>query len=390
MRRTAVFVGVVFLVSGCATTKAAESDQGPTSHSQKISNISHFDLATCTSQELTLPQPANREVIVAALVSRRPQVMECFVDPAHRGPAQDSSVTIETTVSPQGAEHKLTGTNLTPQGEQCVRAAVGPLKLAPLPAGAAPTSGSMEFKHGAASPGVHFGKNEASDVAGAMRLATPTWCECFASWGSAGEPTTLRMKLALRKDKEVEATVEPTNEPATDAVAQCLVGKTKALALPLKSDELSMTYPFIFIDSSRASGLPNAAPELKFVQLDAQRGQAAAKVALAIGDRINAVTTYDALVAKYNAKKSFSLVKELKDKCAKLVAADDTWISALESQRQVDQATLDLATEMAAKDQAWAEAKTAAEQAVAATTADVTKANETKVADQRVCPKERY
>ncbi len=36
-----------------------------------------------------------------------------------------------------------------------------------------------------ASPSVEMGVNDASDIAGAIRLALPTWGDCFADWKSA-------------------------------------------------------------------------------------------------------------------------------------------------------------------------------------------------------------
>ena len=88
------------------------------------------------------------------------------------------------------------------------------------------------------------------------------------------------------------------------------------------------------------------------------------------------VFVYDGLVAKYKAKPSGQLIKELKDKCAAMVLSDEQWIGSLRAQGDVDGRSLALASSLKAKDPRWTDAESAAQGQVTATAADVKKAEE--------------
>ena len=113
-----------------------------------------------------------------------------------------------------------------------------------------------------------------------------------------------------------------------------------------------------------------------------------AESALAVGQRIAAVGTYDGLVAKYNAaKKPFAMVKELKARCADLVKADDALVASLERQAKLDQHTAELAGSFVAKDPQWKNAQDAASSQAQATQAEAAKVRAARESDAKVCPK---
>lgn len=355
---------------------------------QRIFNISHFDVGSCAAPAPVLPDPLNQEAVVGALVLARPGVLECFVDPKHRGPAADSGAAVKATIGEAGATYEVTGTNLTPSGTACIETALKRLPFKPLAKGAPPVLGAADFRHGPSSPAVKLGVNAASDVAAALRLAAPAWCDCWNALGTTAPPS-LKASLKLAPAKPMELSFDATSDAAATALQICLGPKIKALPLTGGENELTVRYPFLLVNSGAANETADAQPELQFIQLDLIRAQRAADVAVKIGARTNALTTYDALVAKYKARPDSKLVKELKDKCAAMVRSDDDWIAALKSQGEVDARSLALASSLKAKDARWAEAEGAAQGQVTALQTDVKKAEEVRAADQAVCPKER-
>lgn len=383
------YVLLAFL-TGCATTTSSTTAGGdpkaePVVEKQKIVNISHFDVGSCTAPNPTLPSPLNTEGVVGALVLARPSVLECFVDPKSRTADGDAGAAVKATVSETGAGYEVTGTNLTAQGTGCIKAALEKLPFKPLAKGEAPVVGQADFRHGATSPSVKLGVNAASDVAAAIRLAQPGWCDCWSPLGT-NPPPGAKANIKLTKDKKPEVTFEAGNDPA---LTGCLGPKIAALAFAAPENELTVHYPFLLVNSSAAQESPDVQPELQFIQLDLIRAQRAADVAVKIGVRTNALKTYDALVAKYKAKPDSRLVNELKEKCAAMVKSDDDWIIALKAQGEVDGRSQALAASLKAKDARWAETETAAAAQVAASANDVKKAEEIKTADMAVCPKER-
>ena len=386
LRRTLLLASVV--LSACAGPGANAPGLGPVTEKQKISNISYFVLATCAPREMSTPTPVNKEVLVGLLIAHRPEVMECLVDPNGRGDKAETTAIVESTVSETGATHKVTGDNLLPPAQSCIEGVLAKVSLPPLAKGAAPVAGRAEFHHNAVSPGVKLGLNDSSDIAGMIRLGEATWCDCYAGW--AGKPPrTLKAKIKVEKDKPNSIEMEPTQDPAADAVGACLKGKLEAQKFAIKSNELTIVYPFVFLNSRVEEALATEAPDVQFIQMDSLRGQRSADTAIRVGARINAVTVYDAAVKKYQATKNFSLVKDLKAKCADLVKADDDWILAIETQAKLDRRTLQLANDLKAKDAKWSEAQVAAEKMVTGTDADVQTAQKTKAADLAVCPKEK-
>ncbi len=396
LRRLAV-ASVVFTTACAGTQKpdtagATAAQAAPVQERQKITNQPAFDVATCHPRQLTLPTLPNQAVIIGALVSARPQVLECLVDPKNRGPGQSTKVTVKTTVDTTGGKHAITGDNLSPSGTQCVQAMVDKLApMAALPAGAQPVEAQTEFVHEVGnSPTVTFGINEGSDFSGNIRLGQTTWCDCYTSFTNTPPPLlTARIKLKKGMANAAEINFDPSGTTEGDALASCLKTKIAALPAKLSTDELTFPHRFIHFHSLASENVANLPPELGFYQLELVRGQRAADAALAFGVRANAAETYDAIVAEYTKTKNWRLIDSLKAKCADLVKAADGWVSALQAQQAADQSTLTLVQQLKAKDEGWTQVETATQGALGKTAEDLKTAQARRQADADACPKER-
>lgn len=397
LRRLAV-ASVIFTAACAGSQKTgdapAEGQKQLTKEERlRITNQPPFDLAACFPREQTLPSPANEGVLVGALLSVRPNVLECLVDPANRGPAASTKVTVKTTVNAQGGTHAITGENLTPAGTQCIQQVLDThVKPAPLAADAKPVEATYAYDHATANnPSVTMGINEGSDFSGAVRLAEKSWCECFTGF-KATTPPVLASDIHIMKGQPTpsEVTFKPSGNTEGDQLAACL--KTKVAALPAKTTaELKFPFRFVFFNSQApvetAASLP---PELRFFQLELARTQAAAASAISFGARTNAAETYDAVVQKYSKTKDYKLFDELSSKCSALVESATAWVTALKTQETVDQTTLALVQELKTKEESWAPVETASQEALANTQKDLTAAQQRLAADQGACPKKSY
>lgn len=408
MNRTLTLMFAAALLGcGPAPDPAAEGQGAATTKMEqlRIVNISQSDLGVCFPKPPAVSGAVNAEVLTGLLVAARPQVMECLVDPTRRGAEKDTRVTVKSTLGASGVEHAVTGENLTPEGVKCIREALGRY-FATIPSGAlsapaaggAPVTAQAPFQHVAGvSPSVKLGLNEGSDVSGTVRLMQSTWCDCYAEWKDA-PPRTLKAKIKLTKPADgakggaapSDVTFDPTNDPAADKVAACLKDKVKGLRFNVTSDEVTIPYTFLFLNSLHDGGITEAPPEIRFAQLDALRGQRAAVAVIAVGGRSAAAVTYDGLVQKYKAKASSVTVEELKDKCAALLKADDGWVAAIERQLDIEQKTLALTTELKANDPQWAKVEGTVQSNVDATKKDLETAKKTRTDDAGICPKERF
>jgi hypothetical protein len=325
--------------------------------------------------------------------------MECLADPTRRGAEKETRVVIKSTLGAGGVESAVSGQNLTPEGEKCVKAALTryfatvPQLATPPAAGAAPVTAEIPVQHIAGvSPAVTLGVNEGSDITGTVRLMQSTWCDCYAEWKDA-PPRTLKAKIKIAKGASAapsDVSFEATNDPAADKVAACLKDKVKSLRFKVTPDEITLPYTFLFLHSAHDGGLPNAPPEIQFAQLDALRGQRAAAAVIAVGTRSVAAATYDDLVKKYKAKPASVQVEELKTKCADLLKADEGWVASIEKQVDIDQKTVELVTALAAKDPGWAKAQAASQSNLDATKKDLEQAKKIRTDDAGICPKERF
>jgi hypothetical protein len=375
---------------GCAAAPGGDV----TSEQQRIAGNSPSDVGVCYPSPPAAPEGVNADVITGMLVAARPHIMECLVDPRNRGQEAETRVTIKTTVTAGKAEHAVSGPNLSPAGQQCIRGAIDRY-LAAVPGWAdkaakvsAPATGEAQIHHKAGvSPTVQLGLNEASDVTGAVRLAQTGWCDCYAEW-KAAPPRSLKATLKVVKGGAPQAIFEQSADPAAQKVSACLAGKVATLKIATESRELTVPYTFRFVHSGHAAPLPEASPEQQFQQNEALRGQRAAAAVVALGARTAAAVAYDGLVQKYNANPAAVPVEDLTSTCAALVAADDSWIAALQKQLEVDQQTLALVQQLKAQDAAWGKAEAAAQGTVDTTRQDIDAARQMKTSDTGACPRE--
>jgi hypothetical protein len=392
LRRLAV--ACVLVTAACAGQQKTDSASTTVQERMRITNQPAFDVAHCQKRTLTLPQPPNQGLLVGALVSARPQVMECLVDPKSRAGGDSTRLTVKTSVTEQAATHTATGENLTPEGQKCVQDAVNAfVPLQPLAKGAQPVEAQVEFVHVvSSSPSIKFGINEGSDFSGTVRLAQPTWCDCYAAYTSRAPPL-LTAKITLRKGSPTPAdvTFEASGSTEGDQLAACLKQKVVALPARVSTEELSFPHRFLHFNSMATEAAANLPTELRFQQLELVRNQAAAATAIAFGMRANAAEAYDAIVTEYkkDPKKNFGLIPQLRERCAALVKAADGWLAAIETQQSVDQQTVTLVQELKAKDAAWADVETASQGALATTQKDLATAKQRRQEDEAACPKDR-
>jgi hypothetical protein len=374
-------------VTACATNKAATTEAAPP-EKQKISNITYFDIAACATPSPVLPEKLNKESVFGAALYARPAVLECFTDPKNRGSGADTLANVKIVVTEAGVQYDVAGTNLTPAGTDCVKAALAKLPLKALNKGENQITSEVPFAHGGTAPAVKMGINTGSDAVGQLRLAEAGWCECFQPLDNKAPPSiTAHVKMGSTGTNDFK--FDPLTGDA-QAVADCLAPKMKALKLTAFNNEFNFDYPVLLINSLASGETADAKPELQFIQLDAIRAARAASVAMKVSVRNTDAGVYDAAVQVYTKTKNTKMVKELKDKCAAMVKADQGWIDALKSQHELETHTAEVASALKAKDAQWGEAETAAQKTADTTKAELAKAEGIKAADEKVCPKEHY
>lgn len=391
-------VASLVVLAACATQKAAEKTDAKADAVEKIelSNVSAFDVAACRLRPLELPA-MTQETIIAALIVGQPSFMECLLEAKTRSAVGATKVTVKATASDAEVKLDVSGDGLMEDGKACIVAAAKKLPLRPVEKGAATVTAEISFLHDSAkSPSVTFGINPASDVVGTVRAAQLSWCDCYGDLGTT-PPPTIKAQLhfvPVPKDKDGKSTgttldlqMEPGPDPLATKLSACLEGKLKAATLPVIATELHVPYAFLLINSWASAETPDAAPAFQFHQLEAIRMQRGADVAMQLGARTHATLAYDAVVAKYKTKPVPTLIKELKSKCAAVLATDDKWIASLKELLAVDQRVVALAADLVAKDPQWAQAEAGGKTRVTQAQADVAQAEQRKVADTAACPK---
>jgi hypothetical protein len=384
-------VASVLVTAACAGQQKPASGSAPVSKEERtrISNQPSFDVATCKPHPVAALQPPNQVYLTGALISARPQIMECLVSPANRAGEESTQVSVKTRLSPTEAAHTVSGTNLTPEGQKCIQDAItAHIPLQPLAQGAQPVEASAEFVHERNNrTTVTLGLNEGSDFSAAVRLAQPQWCDCYAHYATQAPPLlSARIKLT-QAAQTPEVTFEPSGSTEGDQLAACLKEKIAALPAKTASQELTFPYRFVHFNSQATEASPHLPSDLRFLQQELVRNQRTANTALAIGARQNAAAVYEVLANKYreNPRKNYTLIPQLREKCAALETAAQGWVTAVEAQLAGDQQTLTLIQELKAKDSAWAEAETAAQTALGKTQADLQTAQTGRQEDANVC-----
>lgn len=404
MKRAAVLLALAVTACGAEQTSGPQTPkEQPKVAQQHIASVGYFDVATLWPAPPAIPAQVNKEVLTGVEVAARPVVMECLVDPKHRGADKRTHVVVEASLSDAGVDHKISGENLTPEGIACIEGALkkwtGAEAGLNAKAASGPVASRVEYEHVVGvSPAAVLGVSEASDIAATVRLALGGWSDCLADWKSA-PPHTLKATIKLARPAGTPpAQVSPsdvvfdtTGDATADKVAACLKGKIMALKLKTPTTEsLTVPYPFRFVHSGATDALPGAPPEVQFAQFDLARARRNAEAAIAVGDVTMLALGYDAAVKAYKANtKPPVTVKDLREKCAALVASDDRLLDAMKKQLAVEDATHKFAAAQKAKDPAWGDAEAAAAAKLAQAQKDVEAVVAQRKSHEGVCPKER-
>jgi hypothetical protein len=378
---------------GCAGQNGDAKNPDPVVTKQKVGNISALDLAVCFPKAPALPDKINGPVLSGLLVASRPLVMECLVDPKNRGPAEASEFTLESSLSGGKLTHKFTGTNVTPDGEKCIGAAVDRFVAtaadwsAKAAATTAPVTAKVPFQHSADKmPSVKMGTSEASDVAGTIRLAQGSFCDCYSAWKDA-EPGVLKAGIKLKKGAATTVTFDASTDAAATQVAACLQPKVSALPFKSTSDELTAPYTFAFANSMGTGMYTNATPDMAFMQYDAMHNQSFGAVFVAAGGRQIAIEAYGALVEKYKKDTKSVTIAQLQTSCDGMLKGHDAYIAAFENQLSLEEKGIKILTDFAAKDASWTPVKDRAAEDAALSKKDVDKAKAERAEDAAICAK---
>jgi hypothetical protein len=394
---------------GASPAASGSAAAGPTPKAEQIRDHGYFDVGTFFPTPPAVTGRVGNEALLGVMLSARPVVMECLVDPKNRGADKSTRVVLDSTLGDAGVDHQVSGQNLTPTGIACITAALRAFtqaspgltskNAASAGGGAGAVKGHLELEHVVgASPAVVLGTNDASDIAAAVRLGLSGWSDCFADW-KASAPRTLKATLTANRPKVAAPTVtlsavtfDPPADPIAAKVAACLEGKIKAL--PVKapsSDSVTLPYTFRFVHSGIFEPLPDAAPQLQFVEIDLQRSRRAAEAAIALGSQGQAAVVYDDAVKRFKAKaKPEVSIADLKEKCAALLAADDKLIGAADAMVATEDGAHRFTVDQKAKDPSWGEAETIAAKNLADAQKDAAKDKAVRKTDEAACPKVSY
>jgi hypothetical protein len=409
----------VYVVAIMAMSLSA--DPAPTEQ-QKLAPVGFFDVATCFPQKPTVPLPVSTEALTGALLAAGPSVMECLVDPKHRGPAKKTKVVVDSTFDAGKVTNKLSGDNLTPDGIACIQKAfddwttgVGVAEPEPAPAPApepekpakgkgkgkaakveppapppppAPVTAHREFEHSVdTDPSAVFGVNPASDVAQLIRQSESGWCDCFAPWKSS-LPRAFRAHVKLQAKVAPQVTFDPSGDASADGVAACLKGKIAALTFaPPKGDWLEVPVPLRYVHSDVPGTIANDSPEVQFAQLDRQRGRLNVQAAIAIGSRNLAAAHFDDQVKQYKAQAKGITMATLSRDCGKLVKFDQAKTDAFKALLEAENQTHAFTVEQKAKNPAWSNAEVASQGSVANAQKFLDESQKILANDQGICAK---
>jgi hypothetical protein len=289
-----------------------------------------------------MPQGLTPNVLVGALVTARPAVMECLVAPTSRGAAKSTKVVLKLSVSDQGGKHTVSGENLTAEGQACVQKVVETMfPLAALPKGTAPASGEVDFTHEQGrSLGVTLGESVGSDYSGAVRLGQAQWCDCYAPFATT-VPPTLKASVKLAKGQPAPASVifEPAGSPEAETLAACLKQKMMALPVGQVTQDEQFSRSFTHYNSRAAEPEASMAAELRFNQLELARQYRTGEAQFALGAQEGATDAFDAALLKSQKAKG-KMAAELATKCTQLLEADTRLVSAIEAQLKAEQSVL--------------------------------------------------
>ena len=373
-------------LAGCATSSSTAPGPGGTSpkatttEPQKlaITNVIPFDVASCVPRALVL-SPLTAEVLTGAMLSMSPATQECFVDLQSRD-GQPFDLKAKITVAESGVTIDITGLGGSGAGKACVEAAFKKLELTARPKGSKPVVAEVPVSGGPQT--VRVGDNVANDIAGVLRLAQPSMCDCYAKLGSKPAPM-------LKAEVEVAAGgVVKINLGAADELSTCLTGKL--LALKLGDTAAKLNWPLLLKNSYATELEPSAPAALRFQQLDGMRAQRTSDVLIAAGQRVAAALAFDDLAQQYKKKPSKGMLEELKSKCADVATGDDKQMAAMKNLISVLEDSQKLVAVEKAKDPQWAQVEPMLAQQLTSSTAEAVRIEDQKKNDLNACPKTKY
>jgi hypothetical protein len=288
---------------------------------QRIASAGHFDLGICFPDPPAAPSVASPDSVSAQLIALRPQLLECLVPAKHRAAGAQTALNLSVTLSPKAPPALAIEGAVAPEGKVCLEKTVAAAfaSVPGVPAAGVVGQGRIDHAVGI-SPGEQPGVSESSDLVASVRLALPTWCDCFAPWKSA-QPATVRATASVAAGK---ATAVKVTEGGPNEVSACLVKKLEAHPFAPAKTAYTLPFTFSFVHSS-FGGATFADPALQYQQSLGRRAQLFARSLLAATDRGLAGDEFNAKV-KAKADK-----KKLVEACKRVIAADDAWIAALEA-----------------------------------------------------------
>lgn len=401
--RTLAASALLFAV-GCAGTQNTQTETR-----ERLANRGIYDVAAChVGADFTTPETTTEATVTGSLLLTRPLVFNCLADPAHRGEAKETVVSISATVTGAETTFDAQGENLSEAGRTCIIEAVdAALDFNPVEGEEAVTA-SMDIPHEVNANGaVVLGINEPSDIVGTIRLAQQGWCDCLGEDPHA-TPDSFTAQLAFDQGatQVKQVTLFRTGEtpPAAegeqaegeqagdrilteDPVGQCLAQRLRTVTFQPTGQAWQLPYVFEFINSLSDTPASNATPNAHVQQLDARRAAAQSKSIMVAESANSAREAYAELVQRYTANRRSVKVPELVASCEKLTQANDAFITALESQQHAEQRMQDFATAQLADDAGWQGMVDATTEMQTATATNLENAKTQRDADQAACPK---
>lgn len=374
----------LLLAFGCATTPSSgaggTTPKSTTAAPEKlaITNVIPFDVASCGPRPLAL-SPLTAEVLTGAMLSMSPATQECFVDLQSRD-GQPFDLKAKLTVAESGVSIDITGLGASGAGKACVEAAFKKLELSARPKGSKPVVAEIPVSGGPQT--VRVGDNVANDIAGILRLAQPSLCECYAKLGTRPAPM-------LKAEVEVAAGgVVKVNLGAADELTTCITARLQALKLG--DTPAKLNWPLLLKNSYAVELEPAAPAALRFQQLDGMRAQRTSDVLIAAGQRVSAAIAFDELAQQYKKKPAKGMLEELKVKCADVASRDEKQMAAVKNLITVLEDSQKLVSVEKAKDPQWAQVEPMLAQQLTSSTAEVVRIEDQKKNDLNACPKTKY
>lgn len=367
---------------------------------QKIVNPGYFDIAVCAPSKPSMPEVVNKEVLLGVIQSARPLVLECLTDAKSRTAEGQVIVGVDSTLTETGATNAVSGQGLSPAGTACVQKAIDDWTKGFPQLGQGHTASKEPVKaHFDVSyvPGVQpsakLGINEASDIFATIRLAQPSWCECYAP-AAAGAVPELRGTMKLKKAEKAAETspsdvaLSAQNDPAGEKIAACVKGKVAALKVKNPTEpELDLPLVVQLLNSNFGGKLPGAPAPLQFAQYDLNGNQLIAQMLIHDGGRAAAEERYSQMAVDYNSRKKKLSLTQVTEACQAVMKADEPLLA--DNQKLLAQAkeVHDFAAEQKAKDANWAAAEAATAKRVPAIEAQAAKVQKLVDSDKARCEK---